>query len=610
MYERMLDRRARLALFALLVLSIITAGSTHAAVPAFAGDWQQLPLWGGDVRSAVVDPQNPDIVLAGTSAGQLFISRSGGASWSDAGAAVPFPGWVVGALHFDPNRPSRLWVALWGVWGSGQVAFSDDLGKTWSARSSGLPDEPVYTLALVPGREGKIYAAASSGVWGTEDGGASWRQLTASIVDMGKVSSLLVDPSQPDTVIAGTWRRAYRSDDGGATWTGIFEGMVLDSEVFSMTPIPETPGEIWATTCGWVYHTLDRGDHWERFKDGFAERRTPSFAALPDGRLLAGTVGGLHLSVDGGRNWKPVGDPALSIQAIALHPDRPQRVILATEGSGIWISDDGAATFHPSSNGMSNLRVSALALSGTDLLVGVVHAALLSGVHLSRDRGATFPDFRPLPNVLDFGIHLGRLYAATEKGLFERRGADWFRLKELGEGRVEQIAVEGDRLAVRTPEALWELQGGKFVQRPYKHGAPRSAAFFGDALWVSDAQAVYRLTNDANHTVEVPFAGGRLLRLADQLLLAGPGGAFARPGPDAAWSELTGKASRLIPTGNARWPALMVSGDTARLYDFAARKFEVLVLPVAPRDVSAAAVGDGKLYLGTSGFGVLVKRLE
>ena len=195
----MLDRRARLALSALLVLSIVTAGITHAAVPAFAGDWQQLPLWGGDVRAAVVDPQNPDVVLAGTSAGQLFISRSGGASWSDAGVAVPFPGWVVGALRFDPNRQSRLWVALWGVWGSGQVAFSDDLGKTWSARSSGLPDEPVYTLALVPGREGKIYAAASSGVWGTEDGGASWRQLTASIVDMGKVSSLLVDPSQPDT---------------------------------------------------------------------------------------------------------------------------------------------------------------------------------------------------------------------------------------------------------------------------------------------------------------------------------------------------------------------------------------------------------------------------
>jgi photosystem II stability/assembly factor-like uncharacterized protein len=593
----------------LLVLSLLAAFQAEAVVPSAAG-WQVLPLWGGDVRTLAIDPADPDVVLAGTSAGQVFISRTGGGAWSNAGAALPFPGWVVSALRFDPNRPSRLWVALWGVWGSGQVAFSDDLGKTWSARSAGLPDEAVYTLALVPGQEGKIYAATASGVWGTEDGGGSWRQLTASIEDMGKVSSLLVDPNKPDSVIAGTWRRAWRSDDGGETWTGIFEGMVLDSEVFSMTPIPERPGEIWATTCGWVYHTLDRGDHWERFKDGFAERRTPSFAALPDGRLLAGTVGGLHMSVDGGKNWKPIGDPALSIQAFAVTKERPQRVILATEGSGVWVSEDGTASFRPASDGMANTRVSALALSGSDLLVGVSNAGPLSGVHLSHDRGRTFADFRPLPNVLDFGVHLGRIYAATEKGLFERRGADWFRLKELGESRVEQIAVDGERIAVRTLDALWDLQGGRFVQRPFKHGAPRSAAFFGDALWVTDAKGVYRLTKDANHTIDAPFAGGRLLRLTDQLLLAGPGGAFARPGADAAWTELTGKASRLLPTGDPRWSAVMVSGDTARLYDREARKFEVLDVPVPARDISAAVVGDGKLYLGTTGYGVLIKALE
>jgi photosystem II stability/assembly factor-like uncharacterized protein len=590
----------------LLVLFLMGA----LTVPGLASDWQPLPIWGGDVRTLAIDPANPDTVLAGTSAGQVYVSQNGGRSWTDAGASLPFPGWVVSALRFDPNRPARLWAALWGIWGSGQVASSDDLGKTWSARSAGLPDAPVYTLALVPGKEGRIYAATLSGVWGTEDGGASWQQLTGGIEDIGKITSLLVDPNKPDTVIAGSWRRAYRSDDGGKTWTGIFEGMVLDSEVFSLTPIPQNPGEIWATTCGWVYHTLDRGDHWERFKDGFAERRTPSFAALPDGRYLAGTVGGLHLSVDGGHNWKPIGDPALSIQGFALAPERPQRILLATEGSGVWASEDGGATFHPSSEGMSNTRISALTLSGNDLLAGVTGAGPLSGVHVSHDRGRTFDDFRPLPNVLDFGVHLGRLYAATEKGLFERRGADWFRLKELGENRVEQIVVDGERIAVRTLDGLWDLQGGKFVQRPFKHGAPRSAAFFGDALWVTDAQGVYRLTADANHTVDAPFAGGRLLRLSDQLLLAGTGGAFARPGTDAGWSELTAKSSRLLSTGDPRWSAVMVSGDTARLYDREARKFEILDVPVPARDISAAVVSGGVLYLGTSGYGVLVKRLE
>ena len=67
-----------------------------------------------------------------------------------------------------------------------------------------------------------------------------------------------------------------------------------------------------------------------------------------------------------------------------------RRTVLATEGSGIWVSDDGAASFRPSSEGMTNLRISALEVFGNELLVGVSHAGVFSGVHVSPDRGRTF----------------------------------------------------------------------------------------------------------------------------------------------------------------------------------------------------------------------------
>jgi photosystem II stability/assembly factor-like uncharacterized protein len=610
---RRADRIALMLLLGFLGLALASAPA-RAALPESGGGWQPLPLFGGDVRAIAIHPDDPERIFAGTSSGQLWLSQDGGRSWSPAGAALPFPGWVVSALRFDPNRPARLWTALFGIWGSGHVAYSDDLGKTWVARAGGLPDEQVYAIALTPGKEGTLYAGTRSGVWGTVDGGATWTRLTTDLPEIQKVTSLLVDPTQPDTVFAGTWRRVYRSDDGGRTWAGVFEGMVLDSEVFSMTPIPERPGEIWATACGWVYRTLDRGGRWERFKEGFVERRTPAFAALPGGKLLAGTVGGLHASIDGGTTWKVVGDPALSIQGIAFHPARPERVFLATEGSGVWISDDGAATFRPSNDGMTNLRISALEVFGNELLVGVSHAGAFSGVHVSHDRGRTFdPRFEALPTVLDFGVHLGRLYAATERGLFERRGAAWFRLAELGEGRVEEVAVEGERIAVRTPGGLWELAGGKFVPRSYKHAAPRSVTFFGDALWVSDAEAVYRLTEKTNDTITAPFRGGRLGRLPDQLLLWGSGGAFVRvddPLAESPWSEVTREPSRVIATGDPRWSALMVSGETVRLFDRTASKFQVIEVPFPARDISAAVVAGNHLLLGTSGYGVLTRRLE
>ncbi|HEX9943189.1 MAG TPA: YCF48-related protein [Thermoanaerobaculia bacterium] len=597
----MSDRIATVALLGALLLA-----ASAAAAPS---DWRYLPLWGGDVRTVVIHPEDPDLVLAGTSSGQVYLSQNGGRTWANAGPHLPFPGWVVGHLRFDPNRPSRLWAALRGVWGGGHVAFSDDLGKSWISRAQGLPNEPVYTLALVPGREGRIYAGTATGVWGTDDGGASWRALTSDLPEVQKVTSLMVDPAQPDTVIAGTWRRAYRSDDGGRTWAGVFEGMVLDSEVFTLTPVPDRAGEIWASTCGWVYRTQDRGGKWERFKDGFEERRTTSFAVLPNGRLLAGTVAGLHISDDGGKTFRRVGDPGISVLAIAFHPAHPERLILGTEGSGAWISEDGGNTLRPSSAGMINTRISALGAVGDEVLVAVSHAGPFSGLYSSRDGGKTFGDFALLPTVLDLTVHKGRVFAATEQGLFERRGEGWHWVRDLGTGRVEQFLAEGSRLLARTPDGLFELQGKVFTRRSFKHGAPRSAVFYGDALWVSDAQAVYRLSADANHTVPAPFVGGRLQRLGGQLLLWGPGGVFTRMGADGDWVPLMSEPSRLLPTGDDRHSALLVSGDTVRLFDRETRKFEVLDVPVPARDISAARVVGGELWVGTSGYGVLVKDL-
>ena len=273
----------------------------------------------------------------------------------------------MGALRFDPNRPdgpARLWVGLWGVWGSGHVAFSDDLGKTWVSRAGGLPNEPVYTLALVPGREGRLYAGTLSGVWGTEDGGESWRRLTGDLPEVQKVTSLLVDADQPDTVIAGTWRRAYKSDDGGRTWAGVFEGMVLDSEVFSLTPVPGRAGRD-------LGHHLRLGlpDPGPRREVGalqggvrgaaHAELRRPARRPAPRRHRGRPPCLGRTAARPGSR----VGDPALSIQGSPGIRSGRSGSSSATEGAGVWVSEDGAATFRPSTEGMTNTRISALARS-------------------------------------------------------------------------------------------------------------------------------------------------------------------------------------------------------------------------------------------------------
>src|SRR5439155_22875020 len=92
-----------------LVLAILFA------VPAIAGNqWTPVGPDGGDVRSLAYDPQNPNRILLGTSAGQLFASNDGGASWSRLAHLGEGDDYVLDHIVFHP-QDGTVYVAAWSV---------------------------------------------------------------------------------------------------------------------------------------------------------------------------------------------------------------------------------------------------------------------------------------------------------------------------------------------------------------------------------------------------------------------------------------------------------------------------------------------------------------
>lgn len=532
-----------------------------AAAAAAAETWRPAPIFGGDVRSLAFDPGHSGRVLAGTSGGHVYRSDDGGETWRNAGAEVPFAGWVVGALRIDPNRPERLWAALWGIWGGGAVARSDDGGASWLLpRVASGDGEQIYDLALVPGSVDRLFAASRQGVLRSDDGGASWRRVGESERGLVHVASLYVDPARPETVIAGTWRRAFRSDDGGETWRGIFTGMALDTDVFSLHGVPERPGEIWASTCGWVYRGDALGERWTRFTSGFAERRTPSFAVLGGERLLAGTVAGAYLSTNRGASFRRTSPDDFAVLAIAVAPDDPGRVLLGTEGAGVWVSRDGGESFTRRPLGMRNVRVPALARMGDQVYAAVAHAGSLSGVYRSPDGGASFdPLPSPLPTVLALQVVDGQLLAATEAGLFALDGKSWNRVPELGESRVVALEVLAGRLVARTPQATFQRRHGRFE----------------------------RAEKAKEREVAPPSA------------------------PDARLDEVQRAAEgrRVHATGDPRFSHVIASKDGTALWDGELGRAWPLLPPFPVTEIQAALVVSDRLLLGSSGYGLWETRL-
>ncbi len=73
----------------------------------------------------------------------------------------------------DPRQPRRVYAAaLTGLY------RSDDAGRSWQPANQGLPDGSVVALALDPREPQRLYAATPAGaLYLSEDGASSWRAL-------------------------------------------------------------------------------------------------------------------------------------------------------------------------------------------------------------------------------------------------------------------------------------------------------------------------------------------------------------------------------------------------------------------------------------------------
>jgi photosystem II stability/assembly factor-like uncharacterized protein len=163
--------------------------------------------------------------------------------------------------------------------------------------------------------------------------------------------------------------------------------------VFSVIVDHDNPSIVFASACSGIYKSETGGDLFDKIKGiPFSARRTRVLKQDPTNEniVYAGTTEGLWKTVDLGKVWKRVSSPDVVVNDVMIDPRDSNRVLLATDRSGVMASTNGASTWSTSNQGYAHRYVSAILADNKDtktLYVGVVNDREYGGVFYSKDAG-------------------------------------------------------------------------------------------------------------------------------------------------------------------------------------------------------------------------------
>jgi photosystem II stability/assembly factor-like uncharacterized protein len=294
-----------------------------------------------------------------------------------------------------------LGTAGWGVW------HSPDAGKSWLRHRKPFPlNSRIQALAVLSGEPHGLLAAGDTGVFRSRDGGASWSRMGAA-GDLPTVWSLAVDPSDPQTVFAGTRPTAiYRSRDGGASWKRLDVGAATECSIgtaFVTRVLVDRDRTVWAgVEIDGVFRSEDGGDTWTKVVNGLYDLDVHDMALAPSNppRVYTSTNGELFWSDDRGETWTPIGVktrwPLPYARGIAVKPDEPHVLFAGCgqtttgETGGVLRSNDGGQSWRslplPS---RPNATMWGLATHPADA-ARVVAFSLFGEVYVSEDAGESW----------------------------------------------------------------------------------------------------------------------------------------------------------------------------------------------------------------------------
>ena len=367
------------------------AAQNASAEPVQPGAWRWLGPGniGGRIRSLVIDPTNPDVMLAGSVGGGIWKTTNGGAAWfavDDFMAVLS-----VSSMVLDPANPKIIFAGTGEGYNNGDairgagVFKSVDGGDSWTQLAA-TAENPAFwavnRLAMSP--DGRILLAGmAAGIYRSADGGSTFTWVPSSL----PTQDVEFHPTDSSRAIAAGWGGIAFTRDGGLTWHAAAGLPAGGSGRIEIAYARSTPDVVYASVDeagGSLYRSNDGGATFDlvaaarNLLDGQGWYDNAIWVNPDNSNDLI--VGGVLLrhSVDGGQTWQELIGLHVDDHAIVAQPgydDARHRVLFVANDGGVYKTDDirppsGALpTFEPLNN---NLGVTQFYGGAGNIATGVI----------------------------------------------------------------------------------------------------------------------------------------------------------------------------------------------------------------------------------------------
>ncbi len=335
------------------------------------------PFRGGRAAAGVGSYTDVNTFLMGSTGGGVWKTTDAGNNWKN--ISDGYFGGTIGAIALAPSNESIIYVGegentmrgnvsegLDGMWKS-----TDD-GKTW--KNIGLKEgRHIVRIIVHPKNPDIVWAAVmghlfgpneNRGVYKSVDGGANWKKVLYVNPQTG-ASDLIIDPSNPDIMYAGTWELIrtpyslesggagsgmYKSIDGGNTWVSIKSNKGLPKGVWGIVGVAvakSNTDKLYAlieNANGGLYVSNDAGATWElASSDNNIRQRawyyTKVFVDPSDENKVYCPNVNFMVSSDGGKSFTSLRTPHGDHHDLWIDPKNGKRMIVSDDG-GAQVSMD------------------------------------------------------------------------------------------------------------------------------------------------------------------------------------------------------------------------------------------------------------------------------